>query len=79
RGHHHGKDQKNQNQKPILQTFLTPAVSTKVDTYQQPREPVGGGAVWACRTVGAMDGFTACPAGPHRPAQPAEIQHRFCR
>ncbi|WP_329767085.1 hypothetical protein, partial [Stenotrophomonas geniculata] len=31
---HHGKDQKNQNQKPILQTFMTSAVSTKVDTYQ---------------------------------------------
>ncbi len=31
---HHGKDQKNQHQKPILQTFMTSAVSTKVDTYQ---------------------------------------------
>jgi|UPI00066D10DE hypothetical protein len=46
---HHGKDQKNQNQKPILQTFMTSAVSTKVDTYQsrmsfrQPRETVEGG------------------------------------
>jgi len=36
-------------------------VSTKVDTYQQPREPVGGGAVWACRTVGAMDGAIEPP------------------
>ena len=24
-----------------------------------------------------MDGFTACPANPHRPAQPAETQSRF--
>ncbi|MBA0394709.1 hypothetical protein D7U98_04715, partial [Stenotrophomonas maltophilia] len=46
---HHGKDQKNQNQKPMLQTFMTSAVSTKVDTYQsrrslqQPREAVEGG------------------------------------
>ncbi|HHA2765178.1 TPA: hypothetical protein ACOEQU_003570, partial [Stenotrophomonas maltophilia] len=46
---HHGKDQKNQDQKPILQTFMTSAVSTKVDTHQsrmsfrQPRETVEGG------------------------------------
>ncbi|WP_216655095.1 hypothetical protein, partial [Stenotrophomonas maltophilia] len=31
-------------------------MSTKVDTYQQPPESVGGGAVWLGRTVGAMDG-----------------------
>ncbi len=24
------------------------------------------------------DGFTACPASPHRPAKPAENQSRFC-
>ncbi len=46
---HHGKDKKNQNQKPMLQTFMMSAVSTKVDTYQsrmsfrQPREAVEGG------------------------------------
>src|SRR6185437_495412 len=31
-------------------------VSTKVDTHQQRQEAVRGGAVWACRTAGAMDG-----------------------
>ncbi len=31
-------------------------VSTKVDTYQQPRESVRGGSAWGGRTVGAMDG-----------------------
>jgi len=42
-------------------------VSTKVDTYQLPkvtdrhRETVRGGAVWACRTVGAMDGAIEPP------------------
>ncbi|MGY6001043.1 hypothetical protein, partial [Stenotrophomonas maltophilia] len=48
---HHGKDQENQDQKqkPFLQTFMTSAVSTKVDTHQsrmsfrQPRETVEGG------------------------------------
>ena len=29
--------------------------------YPQPREPVRGGAVWACRTVGAMDGAVEPP------------------
>ena len=29
--------------------------------YPQPREPVRGGAVWACRTVGAMDGAIESP------------------
>ncbi len=29
--------------------------------YPQPREPVRGGAVWACRTVGAMDGAIEPP------------------
>ncbi|AVO31306.1 hypothetical protein C6Y55_15915 [Stenotrophomonas maltophilia] len=24
------------------------------------------------------DGFTACPAQPHRPAKPSAIQSRFC-
>ncbi|WP_211195542.1 hypothetical protein, partial [Stenotrophomonas maltophilia] len=53
---HHGKDQNNQNQKPMLQTFMTSAVSTKVDTYQsrrsfqQPREAVEGG-------VGPVEGM----------------------
>ncbi|HHA2527446.1 TPA: hypothetical protein ACOECO_003865, partial [Stenotrophomonas maltophilia] len=36
-------------------------VSTKVDTYQQPPESVRGGAVWAGRTVGAMDGAIEPP------------------
>ena len=36
-------------------------VSTKVDTYQQPSEPVRGEAVWAGRTVGAMDGAIEPP------------------
>ncbi|PJL48696.1 hypothetical protein B9Y74_12575 [Stenotrophomonas maltophilia] len=42
-------------------------MSTKVDTYQLPkvtdrhRETVRGGAVWACRTVGAMDGAIEPP------------------
>ena len=36
-------------------------MSTKVDTYPQPRESVGGGAVWGCRTVGAMDGAIEPP------------------
>jgi len=36
-------------------------VSTKVDTYQQPRESVRGGAVWVGRTVGAMDGAIEPP------------------
>ncbi|MCX2894015.1 hypothetical protein ORG27_10530, partial [Stenotrophomonas lactitubi] len=31
-------------------------MSTKVDTHQQQRETVRGGAVWACRTAGAMGG-----------------------
>ncbi|MBA0304481.1 hypothetical protein D7Y36_16650 [Stenotrophomonas maltophilia] len=33
----------------------------KVDTYPQPRESVGGGAAWGCRTVGAMDGAIEPP------------------
>ena len=42
-------------------------MSTKVDTCQLPkvtdrhRETVRGGAVWACRTVGAMDGAIEPP------------------
>ncbi|WP_204302717.1 hypothetical protein, partial [Stenotrophomonas maltophilia] len=41
--------ERSENQKPILQTFMTSAVSTKVDThqsrmsFQQPRETVEGG------------------------------------
>jgi len=59
-------------------------VSTKVDSYQQQRcAAIGqGGAVWACRTVGAMDGAIEPPwmglrrvlqahtAPPNRTAQP---------
>ncbi|MBA0312130.1 hypothetical protein B9Y85_02455 [Stenotrophomonas maltophilia] len=36
-------------------------VSTKVDTYQQLPESVGGGAMWVGRTVGAMDGAIEPP------------------
>ncbi|WP_414609327.1 hypothetical protein, partial [Stenotrophomonas sp. BR163] len=36
-------------------------MSTKVDTYQQPKEFVRGGAVWVGRTVGAMDGAIEPP------------------
>jgi len=36
-------------------------VLTKVDNYQQPPESVRGGAVWLCRTVGAMDGAIKPP------------------
>ena len=44
-----------------------------------PRAVCAGQRTRARRHRAPMDGFTACPAGPHRPAQPAEIQHRFCR
>ncbi len=113
---HHGKEREDQKRKRIaslcIHAWRGSTVSTKVDTYQQPRETVGGGAVWGCRTVGAMgprhasgglgrrpnpglavcagqrtrarchrapkDGFTACPAAPHRPAQPSPIQSCCC-
>ena len=46
-------------------------MSTKVDTYPQQRESVGGGAVWGCRTVGAMDGAIEPPwTGLRRVLQP---------
>jgi len=52
----------------LWKTDLTPDlfrcltdVSTKVDTHQQPSEPVRGGAVWGGRTVGAMDGAIEPP------------------
>ena len=80
---------KNQKQKPVLQAF----VSTKVDTYQSrtPFRPIAaicrrwGGAGWqdrwrhGWRHRAPMDGFTACPANPHRPAQPSENQRRLLR
>jgi len=45
---------------PDLFRYLTD-VSTKVDTYQQPRRSVRGGVVWGGRTVGAMDGAIEPP------------------
>ncbi|VEE54515.1 Uncharacterised protein [Stenotrophomonas maltophilia] len=46
-------------------------VSTKVDTYQQPSKSVRGGAVWAGRTVGAMDGAIKPPGMGLRRVLPA--------
>ena len=57
---HHGKEREDQKRKRkriaslCIHAWRGSTVSTKVDTYQQPRESVGGGAVWGCRTVGAM-------------------------
>ncbi len=55
---HHGKEREDQKRKRIaslcIHAWRGSTVSTKVDTYQQPPESVGGGAVWGCRTVGAM-------------------------
>jgi hypothetical protein len=61
-------------------TDLTPDPMSFQDQSNRHRETVKGGAVWAGRTVGAMDGaieppwkgFTACPASPHRPAKPRQ-------
>ena len=50
-------------------------VSTKVDTYQQPREPVRGGAVWVGRTVGAMDGAIEPPWMGSRRVLPTHTAH----
>ncbi|AYA91429.1 hypothetical protein PEM_12015 [Stenotrophomonas sp. Pemsol] len=46
-------------------------MSTKVDTYQQPKEFVRGGAVWVGRTVGAMDGAIEPPGMGLRRVLPA--------
>ncbi len=68
---HHGKERKDQKQKRIaslcIHAWRGSTVSTKVDTHRQSqlthrhRETVGGGAVWCCRTVGAMDGAIEPP------------------
>ncbi len=72
---HHGKEKEDQKRKRIaslrIHAWRGSTVSTKVDTYQQPPESVGGGAVWGCRTVGAMDGAIEPPGtGLRRVLQP---------
>ncbi len=74
----------------LIHAWRGSTVSTKVDTYQEPPVPTAagncrgwGGVGWqdrwrhGWRHRAPMDGFTACPASPHRPAQPAETQSRF--
>jgi len=92
----HGKSKKNQIQKPVASLASTHGVdlpcrhgvdascrprSTATNSKDAPRS-VRGGAVWACRTVGAMDGAIEPPwmglrrvlqahtAPPNRTAQP---------
>ncbi len=78
---HHGKEREDQKRKRIaslcIHAWRGSTVSTKVDTYRQSqfihrhRECVGGGAVWGCRTVGAMDGAIEPPrTGLRRVLQP---------
>ena len=69
---HHGKEREDQERKRIaslcIHAWRGSTVSTKVDTHHRQsqlthrhRESVGGGAVWGCRTVGAMDGAIEPP------------------
>ncbi len=78
---HHGKEREDQKRKRIaslcIHAWRGSTVSTKVDTYPQSqvthrhRETIGGGAVWGCRTVGAMDGAIEPPGtGLRRVLQP---------
>jgi len=74
----------------LIHAWRGSTVSTKVDTYEEPPVPTAAGKCRGWAGVGwqdrwrhgwrhraPMDGFTACPANPHRPAQPAETQSRF--
>ncbi len=78
---HHGKEREDQKRKRIaslcIHAWRGSTVSTKVGTYPQSqvthrhRETIGGGAVWGCRTVGAMDGAIEPPGtGLRRVLQP---------
>ena len=55
----------NQDQKPILQTFTTPAVSTKVDTHQ--KQSVVPTARGNCRRRGGSGGRGVSRMGPGMP------------
>ncbi|AUI07173.1 hypothetical protein EF148_16570 [Stenotrophomonas maltophilia] len=61
-------------------------MSTKVDTYQQPREPVEGGAVSECGVSAAWmprpsphGRVHGVPALRHRPANPGNASFCCCR